>query len=145
MMISPEETRNALRKLPKEALDRTEVVGNWKLKLQDWQLEGIVWEHDMLIQYNWDGAPCYNVERAFDRRTRDLLSNKGKESECTAFCGVEFAFKELRTLVELASLTNSMRPEMMLSTITLQKLSTKRVLRLGSPTDLHPINWSIQN
>jgi len=99
MQHTPKVTRNALRALDYSQLNITNVVGGMQLKPHHFQIDGILWEHNLIVQYFWDGS--YTDDHIpFLRKTTRSWNDRGRNyAEFVAFCDVEVDVRRLRDLL----------------------------------------------
>ena len=94
-----EEKGHYLRRIESHELQISRVEDDFLIPIHGWQKHGIIWEHNLLVQYEWVGAPCTGLSSVFDVKSDGWRSSKDKDVEFVAFCNVGVEVANLRTLV----------------------------------------------
>jgi hypothetical protein len=85
---SPFDTCESLRKSELPLFSKRHVVGAFPFPPDSWQLNGVIWEQNLSIQYNWAGKLCDDLPEDYDKVSDGWKNGEGSSVEYVAFCDI---------------------------------------------------------
>jgi hypothetical protein len=101
MNHSPRKTCDDLRRSNLPIYTKDQVYGAFHFPLHCWQPDGVIWEQNLLLQYEWEGKLCDDLPEAYERVTESWKKANEQQTKFVAFCDVG---------VEISSFNNFLFP-----------------------------------
>jgi hypothetical protein len=70
-----------------------------RLPIDAWQHDGIIWEHNLLLQYEWDGQSSKQLPKKLQFKAKDWATQSSSGCKMVAFCNVSVDANELRKYI----------------------------------------------